>query len=144
MNAVEMVPRKGYYITNLGEEKVRPEKGILYDAWMEEAKGLEQYKKEVEEFVMTVILTNEEKRWLPDNVTILSMCEASLKNERRKEKEIKDFMNYERKQYPDFNLEWLEREKECNKFMIRLLNKRIRKEKRNEKVQIESDFPTGK
>ena len=144
MNAVEMVPRKGYYITNLGEEKVRPENGTLYDAWMEEAKGLEQYKKEVEEFVMTVILTNEEKRWLPDNVTILSMCEASLRNERRKEKEIKDLMSYERKQYPDFNLEWLEREKECNKFMIRLLNRRIRKEKRNEKVQIESDFPTGK
>lgn len=144
MNAVEMVPRKGYYITNLGEEKVRPEKEILYNAWMEGVKGLEQYKKEVEEFVMTVILTNEEKRWLPDNITILSMCEVSLKNERRKEKEIKDLMSYERKQYPDFDLEWLEREKECNKFMIRLLNKRIRKEKRNEKVQIESDFPAGK
>lgn len=144
MNAVEMVPRKGYYITNLGEEKVRPENGTLYDAWMEEAKGLEQYKKEVEEFVMTVILTNEEKRWLPDNVTILSMCEASLRNERRKEKEIKDLMSYERKQYPDFNLEWLEREKECNKFMIRLLNRRIRKEKRNEKVQIESNLSARK
>ena len=62
MNAVEMVPKKGYYITNLGEEKVRPKKGVLYDAWMEGVKGLEQYKKEVEEFVMTVILTNEEKR----------------------------------------------------------------------------------
>ena len=144
MNAVEMVPRKGYYITNLGEEKVRPEKGILYDAWMKEAKGLENYKKEVEEFVMTVILTNEEKRWLPDNVTILSMCEASLKNERRKEKEIKDLMSYERKQYPDLDLGWLERKKECNKFMIRLLNKRIRKEKRNEKVQIESNLSAGK
>ena len=62
MNAVEMVPRKGCYITNLGEEKVRPEKEVLYNAWTEEVKGLEQYKKEVEEFVMTVILTNEEKR----------------------------------------------------------------------------------
>lgn len=144
MNAVEMIPRTGHYITNLGEEKVRPEKGVLYDAWMEGAKGLEQYKKEVEEFVMTVILTNEEKRWLPDNVTILSMCEASLKNERRKEKEIKDLMSYERKQYPDFDLEWLEREKECNKFMIRLLNKRIRKEKRNEKVQIKSNLSARK
>lgn len=146
MNAVEMVPRKGCYITNLGEEKVRPEKGVLYNAWTEGVKGLEQYKKEVEEFVMTVILTNEEKRWLPDNTTILSMCEASLKNERRKEKEIKDLMSYERKQYPDFDLEWLEREKECNKFIIRLLNKRIRKEKRNEieEVQNESDFPAGK
>ena len=62
MNAVEMVPRKGCYITNLGEEKVRPEKGVLYNAWTEGVKGLEQYKKEVEEFVMTVILTNEEKK----------------------------------------------------------------------------------
>ena len=144
MNAVEMVPRTGYYITNLGEEKVRPEKGVLYDAWMEGAKGLKQYKKEVEEFVMTVILTNEEKRWLPDNTTILSMCEASLKNERRKEKEIKDLMSYERKQYPDLNLGWLEREKECNKFVIRLLNRRIRKEKRNEKVQIKSNLSARK
>lgn len=143
MNAVEMVPRKGYYITSLGKEKVRPEIRILYNAWMEKSEGLEKYKKEVEEFVMTVILTNEEKRWFPDNVSILSMCEASLKNERRKEEEIKDLMSYERKQYPDFELEWLEREKECNKFMIRLLNKRIRKEKRNEKIQSKSDFPTG-
>ena len=53
------------------------------------------------------------------------MCEASLKNERRKEKEIKDLMSYERKQYPDFDLEWLER-------------------KRNEKVQIESNLSARK
>lgn len=144
MNAVEMIPRKGHYITNLGEEKVRPEKGVLYDAWMEGAKGLEQYKKEVEEFVMTVILTNEEKRWIPDNTTILSMREASLRNERRKEKEIKDLMSYKRKQYPNLDLGWLEREKECNKFVIRLLNRRIRKEKRNEKVQIESNLSARK
>ena len=67
-----------------------------------------------------------------------------MKNERRKEKEIKDLMSYERKQYPYFDLEWLEREKECNKFMIRLLNKRIREEKRNEKVQIESNLSARK